>query len=97
MENDAFSVGELLALLRNKTPTILEELAERGALELLFEASVIGIRVGGAGSTRFKSDDPDLRLPASGAVYVRQSLYKGLTKHRWGKKTRWCRQSTKIT
>lgn len=73
------SVEELLTLLRSKVPGVLQQLGERPSLELLFDASVIGIRVGGAGSTRFKSDDPDLRLPLSGAVYVHQSLYRGLS------------------
>lgn len=73
------SIGELLAMLRTKVPNIIREIGERGALELLFEASVIGIRLGGTGSTRFKSEDPDLRLPGAGAVYVHQSLYKGLS------------------
>jgi hypothetical protein len=47
-------------------------------LEVLFDASVIGIRLRGAGSSRFKSEDPQLTLPAEGVVYVHQSLYKGL-------------------
>jgi energy-coupling factor transporter ATP-binding protein EcfA2 len=72
------SIEELEALLRSKAEAIVERLTPRGALELLFEASVIGVRLRGAGSTRFKSDDPELTLPASGAVYVHQSLYKGL-------------------
>lgn len=74
---DAFD--ELLEILRRKVPDVLQEIGERGALEMLFDTSVIGIRPGGTGSTRFKSEDPDLRLPTSGAVYVHQGLYKGLS------------------
>lgn len=44
----------------------------------LFDASVIGIRLRAAGSFRFKSEDPQITLPAEGIVYVHQSLYKGL-------------------
>lgn len=47
-------------------------------MELLFSASAIGIRLRGAGSTRFKSEDPLLALPNEGAVYVHQGLHKGL-------------------
>lgn len=47
-------------------------------METLFEYSVIGVRLGDAGSTRFKAEDSELVLPRSGAVYVHQSLYKGL-------------------
>ncbi len=73
------SIDDLVTLLRAKVPSVIEAISERGALELLFDASVIGIRLGGTGSTRFKSEDPDLRLPTAGAVYVHQSLYKGLS------------------
>lgn len=72
------SIDELAKLLQRKASGAVERLDVRGALELLFDASVIGIRLKGAGSTRFKSEDPQLTLPASGAVYVHQSLYKGL-------------------
>lgn len=47
---------------------MVERLGARGALELLFDTSVIGIRLGGAGQTRFKSTDPNLALPTSGTV-----------------------------
>lgn len=39
---------------------------------------MIGIRLGGAGQTRFKSTDPSLALPTSGTVYIHQGLVKGL-------------------
>jgi hypothetical protein len=69
---------ELSEMLNRKVPDVVEQLGARGALEFLFDSSVIGIRQGGTGSTRFKSEDPDLRLPSSGAAYVHQGLYKGL-------------------
>lgn len=72
------SLDELADLLQNKAPDVVGRLGRRGSLEVLFEASVIGIRLRGAGSTRFKSEEPELTLPASGAAYVHQSLYKGL-------------------
>ncbi len=72
------SLEELSELLANKAPGAIEDIGTRNALEVLFDASVIGIRVGGAGSTRFKAEEPDLALPAIGAVYIHQSLYKGL-------------------
>ena len=42
------------------------------------DASVIGVRLGNVGSARFKCEDSDLVLPASGGVYIHQSLIKGL-------------------
>jgi hypothetical protein len=65
--------------LRDKVPDLIRELGARRAIELLFDASVIGVRLGNAGVARFKCEDSDLALPASGAVYVHQSLYKGLS------------------
>lgn len=73
------AIEDLQNLLREKAQTAVERLGARRAVELLFEASVIGIRLRGAGQTRFKSDDLDLSLPATGTVYVHQSLYKGLS------------------
>lgn len=72
------TLQDLEELLAKKAPTEVDRLGRRRALELLFEASVIGIRLRGAGHTRFKADDLDLSLPSSGTVYVHQSLYKGL-------------------
>jgi hypothetical protein len=59
-----------------------ELVAEFGALELmkrLFDASIIGVRLGNAGTARFRCEDSDLLLPTSGSVYIHQSLYKGLS------------------
>lgn len=71
-------IDELSELLERKAPTAVDELGARRSLEVLFDASVIGVRLGGGGSTRFKSEEPELSLPSSGAVYVHQSLYQGL-------------------
>ena len=59
-------------------PEVIDKVGARRAMELLFDASVIGVRLGNAGVARFKCEDSDLALPASGGVYVHQSLYKGL-------------------
>lgn len=72
------SIDELARVLEKKAPQAIERLGIRRALEVLFDASVIGIRLRAAGSPRFKSEDPQLTLPAEGVVYVHQSLYKGL-------------------
>jgi hypothetical protein len=72
------SIGEFEAHLRERVPDVLEKLGARRAMELLFDASVIGVRLGNAGSPRFKCEDSDLVLPASGGVYIHQSLIKGL-------------------
>lgn len=72
------AIEDLQELLSEKARTAVDRLGARRAVELLFDASVIGIRLRGAGQTRFKADDLDLSLPATGTVYVHQSLYKGL-------------------
>jgi hypothetical protein len=72
------AVEELSELIAEKEPDVVAELGNRRILEILFESSVIGIRVGDSGSARFRSEDSNLALPSSGAVYVHQGLYKGL-------------------
>jgi len=72
------SIEEFEAHLRERVPNVVNELGLREAMKLLFDASVIGVRLGNAGTARFKCEDSDLALPASGGVYVHQSLYKGL-------------------
>ena len=72
------SIEEFEAFLQERIPEIVKRLGARTVLELLFNASVIGVRLGNAGSPRFRCEDIDLVLPASGAVYVHQSLYRGL-------------------
>lgn len=73
------TLSELQDVLRRKAPELVEKHGTRSIVEMLFECSVIGVRLRDAGSTRFKAEDPDLVLPQEGAVYVHQSLYKGLT------------------
>jgi hypothetical protein len=72
------TLEDLEALLQRKIPEVTADFATRILLERLFDCSVIGVRLADAGSTRFKCEDNDLTLPQSGAVYVHQSLYKGL-------------------
>jgi hypothetical protein len=72
------SLEELIDLLQRKQENLVNEYGARTLLEVLFEASVIGVRLGGSGSPRFKSEDPYLTLPASGGVYVHQALHDGL-------------------
>jgi len=72
------SLDHLAVLLRRKVPDLVDKYGERFLMETLFECSVIGVRLAGAGSTRYKSDDISLALPASGSVYVHQGLHKGL-------------------
>ncbi len=72
------SLQEFETHLRGKAPDVINRLGARSAIELLFDASVIGVRLGNAGTARFKCEDSDLALPKSGGVYVHQSLNKGL-------------------
>jgi len=73
------SLEEFEKFLRGRIPQIIERIGSRPIIELLFNASVIGVRLGNAGSPRFRCEDSGLVLPASGAVYVHQSLYRGLS------------------
>lgn len=72
------SLDDFANLLSDKCPKIAEEYGTRALMEKLFDASVIGVRLGNAGVARFRCEDSDLLLPATGAVYIHQSLYKGL-------------------
>jgi hypothetical protein len=73
------TLDELSALLERKVPDLVSEYGTRSLLEKLLEFSVIGVRLADAGSTRFKAEDSSLALPDSGAAYVHQSLFKGLS------------------
>ncbi|MCA1789046.1 MAG: hypothetical protein LC667_04070 [Thioalkalivibrio sp.] len=67
-------------LIRVKLPRIATDDSEiRRIVEMLFNASVIGVRLGNSGSPRFRCEDSDLVLPNVGAIYVHQSLFKGLS------------------
>ncbi len=74
------SVEELVALIEDKAGALLNPpgVTGRSLVEKLFDYSVIGIRINDAGRYRFKSEEPELTLPASGALFVHQSLHKGL-------------------
>jgi hypothetical protein len=72
------TLEEFENFLRARLPKQVEELGMRKMVELLFNASVVGVRLGGSGQPRFRCEDSDLILPAAGAVYVHQSLYRGL-------------------
>jgi hypothetical protein len=72
------SIEEFEEHLKSKVGNQVEELGARRVMELLFDASVIGVRLGNSGTARYKCEDSDLVLPASGGVYVHQSLHKGL-------------------
>lgn len=72
------SRAELEGLIWKKAPEAMQLLGEQKTIEVLFNASVIGVRLGNSGSPRFRSEDADLVLPPEGAIYVHQGLYKGL-------------------
>lgn len=72
------SVDEFLALLEEKVKDLCEKYSSRELMMRLFDASIIGVRLGNAGTARFRCEDADLLLPAAGSVYIHQSLYKGL-------------------
>jgi hypothetical protein len=73
------SFDELEQHIRSRIPKLVEQLGVRRIIELLFNASALGVRLGDSGSAKFRSEDSDLVLPAVGAVYVHQCLYKGLS------------------
>lgn len=73
------SFEEFETHLRGRAPELVEKLGVRRIIERLFNASAIGVRLADAGSPRFRSEDSDLMLPAVGAIYVHQGLYKGLS------------------
>jgi hypothetical protein len=72
------SFAEVEEMLKAKIPSVVQELGFQRILDILYEASVIGVRVSNAGSPRFKSEKVNSTLPGEGAVYVHQSLLKGL-------------------
>jgi len=72
------SIEELEIHLNQKLSHLVNSVGIRRIIELMFNSSVIGVRLGNSGSPRFRSDDSDLVLPTEGAVYVHQCLHKGL-------------------
>lgn len=72
------SIDEFAAALTENAPKLVEKYGARELMQRLFDASIIGVRLRDAGVARFRCEDPDLLLPATGSVYIHQSLYKGL-------------------
>ncbi|MCC5790926.1 MAG: hypothetical protein JJT75_14950 [Opitutales bacterium] len=72
------SVDDFIKLLEEKANKLTQEFGARELMNRLFDASVIGVRLGNAGTARFRCEDSDLMTPTTGSVYVHQSLYKGL-------------------
>ena len=72
------SIDEFAAALTESAPQLVESHGSRELMQRLFDASIIGVRLRDAGVARFRCEDPDLLLPATGSVYIHQSLYKGL-------------------
>lgn len=72
------SIDEFAATLTDNAPKLVETYGARELMQRLFDASIIGVRLRDAGVARFRCEDSDLVLPATGSVYIHQSLYKGL-------------------
>jgi hypothetical protein len=64
--------------LEEKVPVLCSKYTSRELMKRLFDASVIGVRLGNSGTARFVCEDAYLTLPDAGSVYIHQSLYKGL-------------------
>jgi hypothetical protein len=73
------SVDEFLNLLEDRVKNLVNEYGSRELMRRLFDASIVGVRMGNAGTARFRCEDADLLLPTTGSVYIHQSLYKGLS------------------
>lgn len=72
------STEEFITKLEEKAPELCKIHTSRELMKTLFNASVIGVRLGNSGTARFRCEDADLMLPSAGSVYIHQSLYKGL-------------------
>lgn len=72
------SIEDFLALLDQKAVDLVQKYGARNLMKRLFDASIIGVRLGNAGTARFRCEDSDLLLPSTGSVYIHQSLYRGL-------------------
>jgi hypothetical protein len=73
------SVDDFLNLLEDRVKDLVNEYGRRELMRRLFDASIVGVRLGNAGTARFRCEDADLLLPTTGSVYIHQSLYKGLS------------------
>lgn len=72
------STDDFLSKIEEKASELSERFTSRELMKMLFNASVIGVRLGNSGTARFRCEDADLMLPNAGSVYIHQSLYKGL-------------------
>lgn len=72
------STEEFISKIEEKAPDLCKRYTSRELMKTLFNASVIGVRLGNSGTARFRCEDADLMLPNTGSVYIHQSLYKGL-------------------
>lgn len=72
------SIPELEELIRRKRPQLADDRGTRALVEMLFDASAVGVRLRSSGAIRFKSEDSELALPSEAAIYVHQSLHDGL-------------------
>ncbi|MCF8003710.1 MAG: hypothetical protein K9L32_05800 [Chromatiaceae bacterium] len=72
------SIEDFLALLDQKAADLVQKYGARDLMKRLFDASIIGVRLGNAGTARFRCEDSDLLLPTTGSVYIHQSLHRGL-------------------
>ena len=70
---------EFTTHLTQRVPHLVTKHGVRAIIELLFNSSSIGVRLGDAGSPRYRSEDNDFMLPAVGAIYVHQCLFKGMS------------------
>jgi hypothetical protein len=73
------SIEEFMSMLDSNAQELCTEFGSRSLMKRLFDASIIGVRLGKAGTARFRCEDSDLLLPSAGSVYIHQSLYKGLS------------------
>jgi small subunit ribosomal protein S15 len=67
------SIPAIEAALTERAAAAVAELTSRRCLQLLFSASVVGVRLNESGKVRFKVNEPTLQLPAIASVYERRA------------------------
>lgn len=72
------SLAEIEERLTERAPSATTALGPRGALDLLFNASVVGVRISTSGRILFRVNDPTLKLPNEASVYVHPGLHSAL-------------------
>lgn len=72
------SFDEVVSLFTRKAPDYVQYYTVYGLVQMLFEASAVGVRIKGSGAVRFKSQDPFTVLPANARIYVHPALHRGL-------------------